>query len=321
MSELVIESCDPREREVDIKGLFARNGEPQFEAVFERAYRPRAEHGLRSWIGHSGEKAVMHISVTPLRFTNGERTLMGGVLGDLMVDESHRDFWTPVKLLRALVTDLTQDRQIDFLVTSTVADAEAVFKATGFSRLGDYRRFVLPLMRPYLTAIRIRGSVRAATAAERTMDEEGLRGLVSSFKSAGSLRPEVSAEFYDTRIPRCGYADGRWVRVEGKKKAETLGWVLVSRHSKLPELMLADAFWQEGCLLEVIHAVASWARAQGFPKLVIGTLSESRVARQLTKAGCLRRPKGGVLLVRQLSEVPSPPADDLFLTGFAMNSW
>ena len=152
MTDLVVECCDPRTREREIKDLFARNERTGFDAAFDRAYRQRADKGLRSWIGLVDGEAVMHISVSPMAFKGAGVELTAGVLGDLLVSEGHRDFWAPVRLLRTLIADLKRAGNIDFLFTTTVADAEPVFKAGGFKPYGSLRRFVMPTFSPKAVA-------------------------------------------------------------------------------------------------------------------------------------------------------------------------
>src|SRR6185503_6604335 len=127
-------------REREIKELFAQSDRSQFAEIFDRTYRPRADHGLRSWFGSTGEQVVMHISVTPMRFVGGGHTQRCGLLSDLMVHEQHRDFWGPVRLLRKMLSDVKRGGQLDFLITTSTADAEPIFKAGGFKPFGTLRR-------------------------------------------------------------------------------------------------------------------------------------------------------------------------------------
>src|SRR5687768_9332403 len=109
MADLQIERCLPSSRAEGIHALFERSGKTDFARVFERAYRPRESDGLRSWIGTSGGAVVLHISVSPQRFENGAQIFTGGLMGDLMSDEAHRDFWSPIKLARRVVADIKND--------------------------------------------------------------------------------------------------------------------------------------------------------------------------------------------------------------------
>jgi hypothetical protein len=318
MSEAVVEQCDPREREAEIRALFARNGQAQFDAVFERAYRPRAADGLRSWIGRLGDDAVMHISVTPMRFTGGGRTLMGGVLGDLMADEPYRDFWSPVRLLRAMVADLKRAGEVDFLFTTTVADAEPVFKAGGFKPFGTLRRYVLPLSRTYRAVARLRGRV-ARHRATPCQAHNVVSGGASPPYGTGHWRPQSDEAYYATRIPRLDFADATWLAI-GR---DASGCALVCRHQERPELTLADAFWNEDGvgLGEVVHAAGRWGHGQRLSRLSVTTVQETRVARQLERAGFFARDATSKLLMQPLGPNTPPPVDDLFLPSFALTSW
>jgi hypothetical protein len=321
MSELVVERCDPRDREAEIKGLFARNDQPGFDAVFERAYRPRAQHGMNSWVGMIGDEAVMHVSVSPVPFHRSGDTIMAGVLGDLMVDEGHRDFWGPMRLLRTMVSDLTREGNIDFLFTTTVEDAESLFKAAGFKPFATLRRYVLPLSLPYLGFVRMRSRAAKLTAALCSVQAVEWNPALAH-ESADHWRPSPSTEFYGTRIPRHEHADGTWVTI-GRKNAGEAGQVLLSRNSTLKEFCVADALWCDDSarLGDVLLSAARWARAERVPRLTISTLEESRVAQQLTDAGFFARAIRSQILLRPLSKAAPPPVEDWFLTGLALSGW
>jgi hypothetical protein len=323
MSDLVVESCDPRDQEAGLKDLFFRSGKAEFAGVFDTVYRPRADRGLRSWIGLSGQQVVMHISVTPMRFLGSGRVLRGGVLGDLMVDDEHRDFWGPVRMLRKMLGDLKRSGQPDFLITSTTAEAEPLFKAGGFRPFGTLRRYSLPLHRAYLGVTRWKSGAGLRAARPRVLPECDYAALASMSDGAGYWRPEPVASFYDTRIPRMESVEGTWLGVPGKEHDEA-GIALLARDGTTPQLLaFADAFWSDGDarLRRVTHSAAGWARAQRFSKLVLTTIAESRATRQLERTGFLGREVRSSLLVNQLTPEAPPPVEDWFLTGFALSGW
>jgi hypothetical protein len=320
MSELVFEQCDPRDRETELKDLFARNGKAVFADVFDRAYRHRAEHGQRSWIALQDGRAVMHISVTPLRFVGGGRSQIGAVLSDLMVDDGYRDFWAPVRLLRKMVSDIKKAGEIDFLLTTTTTEAETVFKAGGFKPFGTLRRYVLPLSRLYLGFARLRARVGRSRAHQSGFQEWERENSILP-QNVGPWRPLPDAVFYETRIPRLEFTDGKWLSVNANGSAP--GWALMARNPDYHELRLADAFWDDQGvgLGEVVHAAARWGTTQRFKKLAIGTVQESRVAGQLERFGFFARDVRSLLLIHQLSPNKPPPVEDWFLLGFALSGW
>lgn len=322
MSQLAVEHFDPREREGDIRALFARNDSPGFEAVFERMYRPRAATGLRSWVGTVDGRVVMHISVSPVAFGDGHRTLTGGILSDLMVDPAHRDFWAPLRMLRTVVADVKREGQIDFLLTTTIPDAASLFKAGGFKPFDRLRRFVLPLLAPYLGFARLRAGATRRAAVPRLLDASALPALLPTLDSEGAWRPLPCAEFYATRIPRSDYADGTWLAMNGEE-GKSAGWALLSRHSAWPEVAVADGFWSDGPagLVDLVQASARWARVAGFPKLSVSTFGGSRVAQEFRRAGFFSRDYGVPVLLQQVGAGAPPPVEDWFLTGLALSTW
>lgn len=314
MSEIVVDICDPRAHENELKDLFARNGKPGFDVAFDLVYRVRADQGMRSWIGRIDGRAVSHIAVTPLRFGGAGQNRLGGVMGDLMVDEAHRDFWAPVRLLRKLVADLKRDGAIDFLITTSVPDAESVFKAGGFKPLGTLHRYVMPLFLPYLWLKRLTSGKLSGGRARLLAGTE--RATPSFAADAPRFRPITSPAFYDERIPRSDWADLSWLSL-----ASDVG-ALVSRHSTDPELRLVDAFGNDARdLRAALLAAARYGRKRRLRKFAATTLKESAIAGELKRAGFLERDFRSTMLVQKLGGEPLPPVDDWFLLEFALSSW
>jgi|SRR5688572_17701961 len=317
MSEIVFEKCDPRDREAELKDLFARNDKAQFAEVFDRAIRPRAAQGLRSWVGLQDGRVVMHVAVTPLQFVGGGRSLKGGIMSDLMVDDGHRDFWVPVRLIRKMISDVKRGGELDFLLTTTTSTAEAVFKAGGFKPFATLRRYVLPLNPLYLAFARLRARIKRTR-----VHPSGLAQWESNTLTDGPWRPLANAQFFETRIPRFEFTDGEWLSVANGRKSDP-GYALVARNPHLEELRLADAFWNnQGIGLgEIVHAAGRWGRKRGFKKFTIGTIHESAVGTELQRCGFFARDVRSVLLLHQVSSIAAPPVEDWFLLGFALSGW
>jgi hypothetical protein len=322
MSEVVVQMCDPRDRESEIKDLFARNGQVGFDAVFDRVYRKRAEYGLRSWVGTMDGKAMMHVAVSPLRFVGAGLSLQAGLLGDLMVDQSQRDFWAPVRLLRRMVADVKRAGETDFLISTTVHEAESVFKAGGFKPLGKMRRYILPAYWPYLAYTRLRGRLRVARPVPGNFEGYRSTEMSSGTAAASWLRPETNADFYDTRIPRAEFSDANWIGVE-QKNMGTAGWALLSKNTILNEFGVADVFWNEPALgvRDVLHAAARWTRKQGHNKLTFSMLDVSEPARELERAGFLARDHAAAVVFQPISKIELPSPGKWFLPSFTMSSW
>lgn len=320
MTSLTIECCNPLEHASEITDLFTRNGKPEFASAFERAYKRRADHGLKSWIARSEGRIVMHISVNRMEFHTQDRSVIGGVLGDLMVDEAHRDFWAPVRLVRTMVSALKRENEIRFLFTTATKEAETVFKAGGFKPFGQLRRYVIPTFKPYVAFSRLRARIPRRVRSQSLGDDANLpRGFPAL--SGDFWRARVDSTYVASRIPRSGYLDGTWV-ILAERRGTELGCALSSRHTHLPEGTLADALWTERSrgLSEMALAAANHAGSRGLRTFSITMLDSKVVHRDLKKAGFFPRPALGDLLVNALHEMPAP-ADDWFLTGFVLSGW
>jgi hypothetical protein len=259
----------------------------------------------------------MHVSVSPVRFRRGDRTVLAGVMGDLMVETAQRDFWAPVRLLRTVVADLKREGRFDFLITTTTSDAEAVFKAAGYREYGSLRRFVLPLVPGYLLFAALRGGV--ARAAVTGTSPVSPPADAARMDSHGMWRPEPTDEYYRTRLERGEFREGTWLTI-GDRGGRTAGSVLLSTQEDPREMGFADAFWEaEPGLAAVSLAAGRWARRQGLKKVTASVLAESRAARELEKAGFVPRAVRSVMLVHKLRDVPPP--EDLLLTGLSLSSW
>jgi hypothetical protein len=227
-------------------------------------------------------------------------------------------------MLRKMLSDLKRSGQPDFLITTSTADAEPIFKAGGFKPFGSLRRYSLPLYRLYLGVHRLKSGSGLLAARPRVLQDCDYDVLASQSDRADYLRPEPAATFYDTRIPRLESLDRNWLGVSGKREGESAGLALVSRVAHEPRLLaLADAFWSDSGvrLGRVIHAAARWGRAQRFRRLALTTIEESRATRQLHRTGFVPREVRSALLLNQLTPAVPPPVDRWFLTGFALSGW
>ena len=324
MDELTVHCCDPRERAGEIKDLFAQCGQSDFAPYFERAYHARAEAGLRSWIGVADGNVVSHISVTPVEFGNGEYTLRGGILGDLQIAEGHRDFWTPVRLLRTMVADIKRQEEIDFLLTTTTDEAEGIFKAGGFKVFGQLRRFVLPLFGPYVLWSRVRAGARSPLADQLPLGADEVGQLLPTLTSNGAWRPLASPGFYATRVPKDGFVDGTWVTYAdrtGNRNAKR--WALVGHHESRPESAVSDAFWDgdEAGLGEVLFAAARWSKDERCTRMSISILDDTVAARELVRCGFFPRSIRSRVLLQRIRGGELPGLKNWFLPGLAMSGW
>lgn len=289
--------------------------------MYERVYRVREGLGLRSWIGLDGSRAALHISVASQPFADGARTLTAGLLGDLMADETHRDFWNPLKLVRKVVSDVRKEHTADFLLTSFVPAAEGVFRAAGFQRFGTMWRHVMPLVWPYHFLRRLQHGEARPQLTAIPFGDDRLSALLGGLTSPPTFRAIPSAEYYTTRIPRLEYPAGTWLLAGAPDAPDAM--VLASPKSQ-DEMIVADVLWRDTTtpLAGVLSALARWAGRQGHRRLALMTMQGSRLANAAKRAGFLVRPNPQVVMILPLCEPATiPPSDQWTFTPFALTSW
>ena len=320
MADLVIEQCVPSDRSAEIKGLFERAGQPGFSTVFERVYLVRERQGLRSWIALENGQAVLHISVAPQPFTDGTRTMTGGLMGDLMADEAHRDFWGPIKLARRMASDVKKDKMADFLLTSYVPQAEGVFRAAGFKKFSEMRRHVMPVLWPYRVLRRLLLRQRVPTLTAIPFGEGRMEEFLAGLGSPGYFRPVPSPQYYATRMPRREFPAGSWLLAGDPARPDAA--VLVSPISQR-ELLIASVLWRDPdtSIEAVFAATAAWAARAGHRQVSITTIEHSPLSQAALKAGFLMRKEPLHIMLLPLSADSVPPPERWCFTPFMLSAW
>jgi hypothetical protein len=320
MADLVIERCLPSDRAASIHELFARAGQPEFAGIFQQVYRPRERHGLRSWVASDADRVLLHISLALQPFSDGTRTVSVGLLGDLMADASHRDFWGPIKVVRRMVADVKQERTADVLLTSYLPAATAVFKAGGLTPVAAMHRYVMPLVWPYPLVRRwLHGEGLPALTAV-PFAEARMADFLADMTSPGSFRPVATPEFFETRMPRKSYPSGTWLLM-GAVHAPDVA-VLVSPTEG--ELVVADVVWRHGSppLAGALSATARWASGQGHRRLSLTVMQSTPLATAAKRAGFLIRPGAYPLMMRSLAaRDDAVPVEEWTFTPFVLTSW
>lgn len=321
MAELVIERCLPSQRSAGIVALFDRVGQPGFAAVLNRIYHQRERGGLQSWIALLTDQVILHISVSPLLFSNGSSTIRGGVLGDLMADPAHRDFWTPVTLVRRMVSDVRASQAPDFLLTSYVPAAEVVFRAAGFRPLASLMRYVFPLVWPYVIVRGLEHGERCPALEAVPFCDYPIATMSQHLGSPGCFRPVPTSDYFATRMPRVQYPAGQ-VLIAGRAD-DPDALVLTSPKSRA-ELVVADVLWRDAStpLAGVLLSVARWAARQGYRRVTLTALEGSRLAQAGQRAGfLLRHDPYPLMVLPSSSSVELPPAREWSITPFALSTW
>ena len=321
MAELLIESCPPSARADAIQNLFSRAGQAEFRNVYERVYTVRERLGLRSWVGMLGDEAILHISVSPQPFSDGELVLHGGLLGDLMADDSRRDFWGPLKLARRMVADVRRDAAMDFLLTSYLPAAEAVFRASGFKSFGVLRRLALPLVWPYPTIRRLQHRQHVSRLTARPYGGDDIYPLLEELRSPGGFRPVPSREYFTTRMPRIEYPIGSWLLAGDTSAPEAAVLVAPKEHGVL---VVADVLWRNESpgLAGLFSGVARWAARTGHRRLSLTVMEESCLWVAARCAGFLPRSDSYPIMVQSIRHPePLPASPRWAITPFALTAW
>jgi hypothetical protein len=321
MAEIDISAGPPSEAAEDIRGLFLRAGRPEFEGIYERVYRVRERQGLRSWIGRRQGQAAFHISLAPERFSDGAQTLTCGLPGDLMVDATERDFWGPVKLVRRMVADVARDRLADFLLTTYVPRAEAVFKAAAFKPFAELHRQAMPLIWPYPLLRRLMLVVKLPPVRAVPFMDGWSEVPLKAMHSPGAFRPVPHADYYATRIPRIEYPTGTWLVTGPVDEPEAI--VLVSTKPD-GELVIADVLWRDVTvsLKRIFAAVVRWASDSAKHKVVsITTIPGSHLADAARLAGFVVRGSYRVMIAPIVTPAAVPPPEQWAFTPFVLTSW
>lgn len=320
MSELVIEQGPPSGRAEGIRALFTRAGKPEFGEVYDRVYTVRERTGMRSWIGLIDDRVVLHISVARHAFTDGSRTLMGGLPADLMADDGHRDFWSPIKLVRRMVADVRTERLADFLLSSYAPAAEPVFRAGGFKQFAMLRRFLMPLVWPYPLVRRL--MLSHTLPPLRALPFQSFDGDLAArgVSSPGCFRPIPDASYYATRMPRQAYPLGTWL-LAGSEAAPEAAFLISPRGRGEAEVV--DVVWRGSSTpLEALFAAAAhWAASAGHSRMGITINGDSRVASAVRRAGFIQRPGEYRVLALTIPGIALPSVEAWCLTPFILTAW
>jgi hypothetical protein len=238
-----------------------------------------------------------------------------------MADESHRQFWHPVKLVRRMVADARAAGGVDFLLTSFTPAAEGIFRAAGFQRFATLARFVMPLVWPYPVLRRIAHRERRPRLTPLDHADAGMERLWPGLASPGAFRAIPSPQFYRTRMPRQEYPAGTWLLAGDPESPDAA--VLVSPKSR-EELSVADIVWRQPNppLAGIFSAVARWAARAGHSRLTMMTIDSSGLAAAARRAGFLARQAPHVVMLlslRESAEIPGP--ERWAFTPFVLTSW
>ncbi len=326
---LAVEARNPLDISDEIKRLFESEGSSDFESFFDVAYPRVAEMGGTSMVARDDHGTViMHVAVFPRTFRQGDQRLSGGLLGDLMVAQPYRDFWSAVRFFQCAVDLLVESRRYDFLYTDPQAVSFALVRAAGFDVLDSIRRFVLPLVPGWLSVLKLRTPV-VDLRSRQVPWRDGTQLLVhqDELASGHGIRVQRSRLFYESRAWAQITDRSEWTVLDlpdAKPEDPPAGLVLATPLSPNHTLSLMDLLWDERRinLESVLYAVAAQARVRGYRKLGIRALDHSVLGSTVRRCGFIPRNDDQPLLAKPLREdVLLPPADEWLLTWIDGSTW
>jgi hypothetical protein len=309
VATLKIVSANPLEHAADIKELFLADDRREFPEFFDRAYGSAVRAGGKSWIGvDDGGRLVMHIARFPHRFVLGERTVVAGLLVNLMAAKSHRTIVPALTLMRQMIADSKAEGDVDFLYADPNPPGRALLKASGFSVVGDLDRFVRPLaderwyvdaaVRVYQTAVRVRSWNHKAQATMHAARGFDTAAFERPPDAAPALRPYRSPELFQQRLPGYPSDSDLWFTFHAKGgAARPVAAVMVrgfpeDGYAKLMSLSREPSV----PVSAVVPSLAAALRRAGYRRLAVYTLVGTEFARELTTAGFVRRHDGASLM-------------------------
>lgn len=318
--ELRTIAVEGRERADDIKALFRRNGRSDVVTMFDDSY-PNA--GGRSWIAvNAHDNVVMHVALFPCEIGDGRRVWRGGLLGDLMADPQHRDFFGPVRLVRQLVSDARR-QGIELLYSDPIKLSASVLKAAGFGPLGALRRYVMPASWPFRWYAALRGARALRVVSTRGVDDVEVHSAIQRLQARGPvrvLRTPVAS------VSRAGGAasENRWLWLESSRiPGEPSALLLVRSTGRNGRLIVMDFRWDDAVrpIADALLTTARWASHTCHRWLDLHILEASFTATLAQRIGFLARADAQPIVIRHLAGAPVPPAPEWFLDRLDGSAW
>jgi hypothetical protein len=306
--------ANPLDHAAGIKELFRTHERPEFPEFFDRAYPSAVENGGSSWIGVGADgRPVLHVALFRQRFALGDRTLVGGLVVNLIAASSHRTFLPALALMRRLVADSRTESEIDFLYGDPNAPAWALLKIVGFAPIGTLRRFTLPLadqrwyadaaIRAYRAVVRLRAPPPRVVAVAHPADRYHADALERPAGSVSAMRPFRPVALYRQRLPGYPSMSDCWFTLHQRGPATSSSAAALVRASDDGVARLISVSRDPSLSMSaIIPPIARALRRAGSTRLWISTLEETRFAAELKRAGFAQRVDNSLVVALALTE-------------------
>lgn len=314
MPNVEIVRANPLDHAAGIKELFVTHERPEFPEFFDRAYPLAVESGGTSWIGFDRDRRpVLHAALFRQRFAVGDRTLVGGLLANLMAAASHRTFIPALTLMRRLIADARAEGNIDFLYSDPNPPAMGLCKAVGLVPVATMRRFMLPLanrrwyvdvaIRVYRAIVRLRAPWRRVVAVMHPAHRYDTQALERPAGPGPAVRPFRPVALYRQRLAGYPSMADHWFTLHYRNAgAPSSAAVLVRTSEDGVATMLSVSRDPSLSMAAIVPPVARALRRGGSTRLWISTLEDSRFAGELRRAGFVRRQDSYPVVALALTE-------------------
>ena len=314
MLSVEIVRANPLDHAAGIKELFVSHERPEFPEFFDRAYPSAVEAGGGSWIGFdAARRPVLHIARFRQRFAFGDRTLVGGLLANLIAAKSHRTGVPALSLMRRLVADSRMEGEIDFLYGDPSVAARALCKAVGLLPIGTLRRFVLPLadrrwyvdgaIRVYRAIVRLRAPWRRVVAVAHSADRYDTAAFERPAGLGPAVRPFRPEALYRQRLAGYPSTSDRWFTLHWRNASTPSSAAALVRMSDDGVARLVSVSRDPSMPMSaIIPPIARALRGTGSIRLSISTLEETRFAGELRRAGFRAREDNTPVVALALTE-------------------
>lgn len=299
---LTILRVNPLEYEVGLKALMTSHEVPYFTDFFDRGYASAVQDGARSWVGLD-ESGEVQMSITSFvhQFDFGGRTVVGGMLGNLMVATPYRTFFPAVALLKRVVADSRAHGEVDFLYGDPgPKGAQAIFQGAKVKQVGMLDRFVIPLgdavWHRHLAALAYSTTLRLTrirhSAQERCVraDAEAVRAIADPWESTDLLQPWHTVDMYRRRLYAFPSAEDHLVALH---RHDGEGPPLAMALLRGPERGIVSAYVlrrRRGVSIRsLVPALIRVSRQLGGLRIQVETVVGSRLAGELLDAGFTAR--------------------------------
>ena len=314
MPSVDIVRANPLDHADGIKELFVAHERPEFPEFFDRAYPSAVENGGKSWIGVDPDgRPVLHVALFRQRFAFGDRTLVGGLLANLMAATSHRTFIPALSLMRRLVADSRTEGEIDFLYGDPNPQAWALLKTVGFTPVGTLQRFMLPLadrrwyvdvaFRAYRAILRLRAPWSRVVAVAHEAHRYDADVLERPSGSAPAMRPFRPVALYRQRLPGYPSTSDYWFTLHRRSAATPSSAAALVRQSDDGVAKLISVSRDPSLPMSaIIPPIARALRRAGSTRFWIATLADTHFAGELKRAGFVPREDSGPVMALALTE-------------------